>query len=284
MTILTFPLVVTNGAQQLINPPGGVDQATYLYIGFQTLPSAGTVLIEGQRPGASAWTAIYNGTAAGAATMCDGGFGALRVTFSGLAGAANPSISLVAAQTVMLPSKLVTDGGFGPSARLRVDTGQTGFFAGRMFRSFLQGVVPVAGPTVQFRIFSPIDFVLWSNEISLTQGAVQMSLYTGATPSGTWTKAPTIGVNRMQSRPQPYYESPIYLESGGDFTGGTLVDPVPVRAPAGNNNADNVKESASERGLPAGTYYGRISTLTGGLQVNDDAHFTYKPSWEDRPT
>lgn len=178
---------------------------------------------------------------------------------------------------------LLTDGGYGESARLRVDTGQTGFFAGRMFRSFIKAVVPVAGPALSFRIISPVDFILWSNELTLTQGAVDMDLYVGATPSGTWTTAPIIGVNRMLSRPQPYYTPTVAVEYGGAFTGGTLVDPVPVRTAAGNQNADNISSASLERGLPPGTYYGRISTMSGGLQVNDDAHLTYKPLWEERP-
>lgn len=178
---------------------------------------------------------------------------------------------------------LLTDGGYGESARLRVDPGQTGFFAGRMFRSFIKASVPVAGPALHFRLISPVDFILWSNEIMLTQGAVDMDLYVGATPAGTWTQAPVIGVNRMLSRPQPYYLPTITLEHGGTFTGGTLVDPISVRTSAGNQNADNVGGASAERGLPPGTYYGRILTMTGGLPVNDDAKIIYKPMWEERP-
>lgn len=53
-----------------------------------------------------------------------------------------------------LPASLVT-GTIGRAQRLRVDPGQTGFFDGRMFRSFTEQVIPVAGPSVQFRFTSP---------------------------------------------------------------------------------------------------------------------------------
>ena len=52
----------------------------------------------------------------------------------------------------------------GPAQRMRVDPGQTGFFAGRMFRSYLEQIIPVAGPAVSARFTSPVDFILWQQE------------------------------------------------------------------------------------------------------------------------
>lgn len=182
-----------------------------------------------------------------------------------------------------IPSRLITDRG-GPSQRLRVDPGQTGFFAGRMFRSYLESVIPVAGPPVQFRFTSPVDFILWSQILTLTQGALQLRIYTGATPSGSWTPLPVIGVNRMAERPQPYYEPQVTIDTGGDFTGGTEVDVMLVRCGAnqGNQSSQNSGGETSERGLPAGIYYGRLSTLTGGVTVIDAAQMVYSLYWEER--
>ena len=56
----------------------------------------------------------------------------------------------------------------GASQRLRVDPGQTGFFAGRMFRSYTEQVLPAAGSPVSFRFTSPVDFILWSQVLTLT--------------------------------------------------------------------------------------------------------------------
>ncbi|MNS53860.1 hypothetical protein D3C71_1268760 [compost metagenome] len=186
---------------------------------------------------------------------------------------------------VSLPQALITGGGIaGISPRLRVDAGQTGFFAGRMFRSYINAVIPVAGPAVSFRFTSSKDFILWNQHLELTQGALQLEVFTGAvTPSGTWTQRPIIGVNRMSERPTPFYVPVITLESGGAFTGGTAVDLIQLRSSSANNSATNVGGEWTERGLPAGTYYGRFSTLTGGLTVNDAAQMLYSLTWEERP-
>ncbi|MNO62185.1 hypothetical protein D3C76_528570 [compost metagenome] len=186
---------------------------------------------------------------------------------------------------VNLPQALITGGGIaGISPRLRVDSGQTGFFAGRMFRSYINAVIPVAGPAVSFRFTSSKDFILWNQHLELTQGALQLEVFTGAvTPSGTWTQRPIIGVNRMAERPTPFYVPVTTLETGGAFTGGTAVDLIQLRSSSANNSATNVGGEWSERGLPAGTYYGRFSTLAGGLTVNDAAQMLYSLTWEERP-
>lgn len=181
---------------------------------------------------------------------------------------------------VNLPAALITGGGISP--RLRVDPGQTGFFAGRMFRNYHEALIPVAGPSVQFRFTSPIDFILWAQEMELTQGALELRVYTGATPSGTWTDKTPIGVNRMAERPVPNYAAQCRFGTGGNFSGGTEVDLLKLRASAANNAASNVGNNFSERGLPAGTYYGRWQTLTGGVTVNDPAQMIYSLLWEER--
>lgn len=181
-----------------------------------------------------------------------------------------------------MPKPLLTDKA-GPSQRLRVDPGQTGFFAGRMFRTYLELLIPVAGPAVCARFTSPIDFILWSQVLTLSQGALRCEVFAGAvTPSGVWTPGPVIGVNRMVERPQPYYAPQVTVESGGQFTGGTPVDLLMLRTASQNGQSSNVGEGQTERGLPPGTYYVRFSTLTGGLAVNDAAQGTYAVEWEER--
>lgn len=180
--------------------------------------------------------------------------------------------------------RLMTDRN-GQSSRLRVDPGQTGFFAGRMFRSFLTQVIPVAGPSVQFRFVSPVDFILWSQVLTLTQGALRLEIFVSATDSGGWvTELPIIGVNRMAERPTPFYTPLVTIQTGGDFTGGTLVDTMIINAGSnqGNQSSQNAGGETTERGLAAGTYFGRLSTLTGGIAPLDAAQFLYTLSWEER--
>ena len=185
--------------------------------------------------------------------------------------------------TTDIPYLLLTDKA-GPSQRIRVDDGSTGFFAGKVFRSHLETIIPVAGPAVSARFTSPIDFILLSQTLTLTQGAIRAEIFTGATESGTWTALPVIGVNRMASRPTPLYTSQVTVATGGSFTGGTAVDLLMVRTSAQNAQASNVSGILPDgRGLPAGTYYIRFSTLTGGLTVNDAAQLVYAIEWEERP-
>lgn len=181
-----------------------------------------------------------------------------------------------------LPRVLLTDKA-GPSQRLRVDDGSTGFFAGRVFRSYLEQVIPTAGPPVTIRFTSPIDFILLSQTLTITQGALRMEVWTGATPSGSWTTMPVIGVNRMSERPTPLYTAQCTLDFGGTITGGTAVDLQLLRTAAQNAQAQNVAGILPDgRGLPAGVYYIKFSTLTGGLTVNDAAQMVYALEWEER--
>lgn len=182
------------------------------------------------------------------------------------------------------PFDLLTDHGTGPNRRIRVDPGQTGFFAGRMFRSYIELVIPVIGPSVQFRFTSPIDFILWAQRLELTQGAIRFEIFTGATSTGVWTALPVIGVNRMGERPTPLYASQVTLETGGDFTGGTPVDLMLIRSGTnqGNSSSQNAGGETTERGLGAGIYHGRFSTLTGGIASIDAAQLVYSLYWEER--
>lgn len=185
--------------------------------------------------------------------------------------------------TTDIPFLLLTDKA-GPSQRIRVDDGSTGFFAGKVFRSYLEAIIPTAGPAVSARFTSPIDFILLSQTLTLTQGAIRAEIFTGATESGTWTNLPVIGVNRMSSRPTPLYTPQVTVATGGSFSGGTAVDLLMVRTAQQNASASNVAGILPDgRGLPAGTYYIRLSTLTGGLTVNDAAQLVYAIEWEERP-
>lgn len=270
---------------QVFSIYGGVHGSVILRLAFSQTPSDGTATLEGQRPGSYGWNMIASAIPVSSGPLefiADGGYTVFRLTFSGLIGGASPTLSIVENPTSAPPSDLLTDGGFGKSRRVRVDPGQTGFFAGRFFRSYIEATIPVAGPSVQFRFTSPVDFILWSQSLELTQGAVELRVFTGATPSGTWVQRPIIGVNRMQERPQPYYVPLSTLETGGNFTGGTEVDLLKVRTSSANNGAQNVGVNFGERGLPAGTYYGRLQTLTGGVTVNDAAQLVYSITFEER--
>lgn len=185
------------------------------------------------------------------------------------------------------PLRFQTDGG-GPSARMRVDPGDTDFFAGRKFAADLYGVVPVAGPAVTFRFTAPINFILWLQRLELTQGALELQWYVApSSTGGTWTDVPLTEVNDMDDRPTPFYLPQCAFATGGTFTGGTPIGPpLKARTASGNSRTSNVGESRSERGRRPRTYYGRLQTLTvpgGGTPVNDAADYVYTFEYAERP-
>lgn len=185
------------------------------------------------------------------------------------------------------PLRFQTDGG-GPSARMRVDPGDTDFFAGRKFAADLAGQIPVAGPAVYFRFTAPIDFILWTQQLELTQGALQLQWFVNpATVTGTWTPVAPTYLNDSNDRPLPHYVPQCQFEIGGSFTGGTPIGPqLRVRTASGNNRTTNVGERRSERYRKPATYYAKLETLvvpSGGTPINDAADYTYTFEYAERP-
>lgn len=173
------------------------------------------------------------------------------------------------------PKVLMTDGD-GESARLRVDNGQTGFFAGREFRSFYEFSIP-AGQSVVLKFSSPVDFVLFQQNITVDAGGVKYTAEISGTEGGTFTPLPIIGKNRMVERPVPYYEPLVTIGQGGTFSGGTAVDVARVVTAGATAQQITVGMTADERGLPAGDYYIRLSALGNGTATG-----VYSLFWEER--
>lgn len=163
--------------------------------------------------------------------------------------------------------------------RLRVDTGQTGFFEGREFRTFLEVSIPTATSTY-IKFVSPIDFIIFEQSLTLDAGSIRFTALTGATQAGTYSvNLPVIGKNRMVTRKSPYYSPQITASTGGTATGGTVVELFRVVAANATAQQQTVLGAAStERGLPAGTYYLRIENIG-----NSTATGVYSLIWEERP-
>lgn len=162
--------------------------------------------------------------------------------------------------------------------RIRVDTGQTSFFQGRQFRSYRDFSL-TAAEVRYFRFTSLTDFVLFDQTISVSGGSVRLSVWTGATASGTWTPIPVIGKNRMSSIPQPPYVSGVTFETGGTFTGGTEVEAIRLVSATATAQQSTVGASAGdERGLSASSFYIKIEA------TNSTPTVLYSLFWEERPT
>jgi hypothetical protein len=177
------------------------------------------------------------------------------------------------------PFDLYTDGGDGPNRRLRVDVGQTGFFAGREFRTFREFNI-AAGQTLVLRIVVPTDVILAQQGVELDSGSLRVVNASGGTPGGTFDETlPVIAKNNMSDRPFPFYTTSVVFTAGGTHTGGFVFDThrvVAATATAQQSTVGNVV--GDERGVAANTYYVRYENFGSGAATG-----TLWFIWEDRP-
>ena len=177
------------------------------------------------------------------------------------------------------PFDLLTDGGTGPSRRLRVDIGQTGFFAGREFRTFREFSI-AAGATLVLKIVVPLNAILLEQSIELDSGSIRITNAAAGTEGGTFAESlPIIGKNNMTERPAPFYTPVITFSAGGTHTGGFVFDI--HRVVASNATAQQAtvgRTVGDERGIAPNTYYVRYENFGSGSATG-----TFWFIWEERP-
>lgn len=275
-----FPLSIT-AAPQVLPISGGELGFHKIFIGFGTAPTSGFVSVEKRAIGDSGWSPINGGenvpiVAGQAAVYTDGAIGALRVSFIALDGGAAPALWLSSEATAWPPLGLLTDGGTGQNARVRVDMAQTGFFAGREFRTFREWTTATTA-TFVIRAVVPINIILFDLRLNCEEGSARLETLVGGTAGGTFSETlPIFNRNNMSERPTPLYTQQVVLTAGGTLTGGTLLDVLRVKTSGNSNFASSVgATNGDERGIAANTYYFRL-TLTGFIGV-------FKAWWEERP-
>lgn len=165
----------------------------------------------------------------------------------------------------------------GPGRRLRVDVAQTGFFLGTEFRSFYEFSIPT-GQSHVIKFTSPVNFILFQQNLTVDAGGIKYTAEIGGTEGGTFTALPVVGKNRMSVRPQPYYAAQATIGYGGTATGTTVVDLARIVTSGATAQQVTVGGTSDERGLPAGTYYVRLTNLS-----NSTATGVYSLFWEERP-
>lgn len=161
------------------------------------------------------------------------------------------------------------------TGRLRVDTGQTGFFERREFRISQELSIETATPLV-IKFSSPINFILWEQVVSCDAHMIKFEAVVGGAEGGTFTPIPIWGKNRMTE--QPEYAGQITVSSGGTVTGGSVAEVLRIKSANATAQQSSVGLTvSSERGLPAGDYYLRLSA-EGGTATG-----TFSLVWEERP-
>lgn len=172
------------------------------------------------------------------------------------------------------PKVLMTDSD-GPYARVRVDVGQTGFFAGREFMAFHEYSI-LATTSIAIRAIAGVDVFLEQFHLDNWAGDVRLELRTGSTVISPFVNdIPVVRTNQTDGIDLTY-TSQVNLDNGGVVTGGTLLDVFQLTS---GNKSDSVSGGSQDPiGMPAGTYYIVIQNIG-----NQTATGVFKARWEERP-
>jgi len=174
------------------------------------------------------------------------------------------------------PVKLMTNDN-DEYARLRVDVGQTSFFAGREARTFYEFSI-ASGATQVIKVVSAADTILQSFSVETFLAEIRTELVTGGTEGGTFdTALPIFKTNTMSTSSD--YTPQVTMNRGGTHTGGTVVDL--LISISGANRNKSVSAGASEdlpQGFAAGTFYIRLTNTDGAT-----ASGIFRARWEERP-
>ena len=173
-----------------------------------------------------------------------------------------------------LDPRYMTDSN-GNYARLRVDVGQTGFFAGREFMTFYEFSIPQGG-TRTMKAVAGVDVYLQAFSADCWSGTLRVELYAGGTDTAPFTIAlPSLRTNGTASI-DASYSSHVTMAATGSHTGGTLVDVMQLNS---GNKGNSVEGGSSDPiGFPIGTYYIKLINL-----ANQDTTGVFKARWEERP-
>ena len=173
------------------------------------------------------------------------------------------------------PKVLMTDSD-GPYARLRVDVGQTGFWAGREAYTFHEFSIPTASSQV-IKVVTPVNAVVQRFTMELDLASIRLELVTGGTEGGTFSTAlPIFRSNAMTTALA--YSPQVTMAYGGTHTGGTVVDVLTVIS--GDKLQKSTAATATEDlplGFPPGTYYIRITNTDGATAAG-----IFRAHWEER--
>jgi len=174
------------------------------------------------------------------------------------------------------PLKLMTDDN-GDYSRMRVDVGQTGFFAGREARTFYEFSI-ANGATQVIKVVAPTDTIVQQLSIDLYLSEIRLELLIGGTEGGTFaTPLPIFKTNTMSTASN--YVPQVTMNRGGTHTGGTVVDLIQTLTDTNPNKATPAGASEdSPQGFAAGTFYIRLINTDGATATG-----IFRARWEERP-
>lgn len=163
----------------------------------------------------------------------------------------------------------------GDYARLRVDVGQTGFFAGREFMAFHEYSIP-SGHSIAIRAITAVDVYLQKFGIENWTGDTRLELVAGGTVTSPFINDIPVRRTNQTTGPDYSYTTQVDMDNGGVVTGGTLLDVTQVNS--GNKSASVGSSSEDPVGMPPGTYYMRLTAIGNSTSTG-----VFKARWEERP-
>jgi len=189
--------------------------------------------------------------------------------------------SVVLADPAGVPYKVIPDDLFtddnGAYRRIRVDVGQTGFFAGREFRAFSE-VSLSAGASRIYKLNCAVPMILGMFTLAMTVGELRVEAVSGGTEGGSFsTPMAVFPANGMPTTSG--YITQTTFAYGGTHTGGTIRDLIDALAGSNaNNSTTTIIESDSPVGRAAIPLYLRVSNPSNGVSTG-----ILKLRWEERP-
>jgi hypothetical protein len=174
------------------------------------------------------------------------------------------------------PVKLMTDSD-GAYSRLKVDVGQTGFFAGREARTFYEFSI-ASGASQVIKVVAPTNTIVQTFSVELNLAEIRLELVVGGTEGGTFNTAlPIFKTNTMTTASS--YVPQVTMNRGGTHTGGTVVDLLTAISGANENKAIAISATeALPQGFAAGTFYIRLINTDGATATG-----IFRARWEERP-
>lgn len=182
-----------------------------------------------------------------------------------------------------VPLNLITGSGQGDgSQRLRVDVGQTSFFAKREFRTFYELSIP-NGQKQLFRFVTTANVIIEDISLVIDDGSARLSTYSGGTPTGTFVALPQFACNNMTEGPAAPASSvtSTRTDPGASvaIAGGAQLDIIRLVTAGSSAQAQSVGSSTdSYRGIAPGTYYVLIENFGTGSLAG-----VVRFRWEQRP-
>lgn len=147
----------------------------YVYSKLSMVASgSGNIAVEFRHPGSDEWQNVPESLNADAGNIVKftGLIAQLRFTLSGSTGGAVVTANPL--DIAAFDSNIVSGpGGFN---RLRVDTGEPGFWAGRQF-AWQSEVVLSAGEVIAFRFDLPLDVVLLDSQLTVDEGSMYYRVF-----------------------------------------------------------------------------------------------------------